>query len=54
MCLCLVERKKKIVFFYEHNTTISSMITGAFPKAEFIEYKNGKDLQEKLKKYFKK
>ena len=47
-----VENKKKIVFFYEHSTKVGSMITGAFPLAEFIEYKNGKDMVEKLKAYF--
>ncbi len=47
-----VENKKKIVFFYEHGVKVSSMIMGAFPKAEFVEYKNSKDMVAKLKAYF--
>ena len=47
-----VENKKKIVFFFEKDSKVSNMITGAFPKATFIEYKNTKELIQRIKEYF--
>lgn len=42
------ERNIKVIFYYEEQSYISNMITGAFPNSTFIEYKNLDDLTTKL------
>lgn len=46
--------KKKIIFCFEKNTNISTMITGTFYDMTFIEYEDVKDLGNKLSKELKK
>lgn len=40
--------KKKIIFCFEKNTNVSTMITGTFYNSSFIEYEDLKDLENKL------
>ncbi len=44
---------KKMIFCYEKGSYVSSMITGTFHKATFIEYESIEDLKEKLSKILK-
>lgn len=45
--------KKKIIFCYEKNSKISTMITGTFYNSPFIEYEDIKDLENQLSKELK-
>ncbi len=46
--------KKQIIFCYEKNSKISTMITGTFYNSPFIEYEDIKDLESQLSKELKK